>query len=140
MYVYKNFQVLTDWNAFLLSNFFPRGPYESGDFYPEVLEELLRKPTKLGRKKSDNKNDSITNLMEKILKSVKYSENVRSNGFIPTLYRVGHPSLFLDLQNDTYVDTQGWGKGILYVVYYKEGEKPQAMNLGRLVGFGFSVI
>ena len=131
---------MTDWNAFLLSNFLPRGPYESGDFYPEVLEELLLKPTKLRKKKSENKDDFITNLMENILKSDKYSDNHKSIGFIPTLYRVAHPSLFLDLQDDTYVDTQGWGKGILYVVYYKEGEKPQAMNLGRLVNFRLSVI
>ena len=78
--------------------------------------------------------------MEKISKSDKYSDKLRSNGFIPTLYRVGHPSLFLDLQDDTYVDTQGWGKGILYVVYYREGEKPQAMNLGRLVNSRSSMI
>ena len=110
-----------------MSNLLPRDPYESGSVYPGMLEKLLL------TKKSETNEDIATNLTESISKSGETLENGKSNGFIPTLYRASFPSLFLDLENDTYVDTQGWGKGVLFVVYYKEGEKPKALNLGRFV-------
>ena len=53
----------------------------------------------------------------------------RSKGFIPTFYRSTSPLL---LERDTYVDTQGWGKGILMVLYNKATHIDD-INFGRSV-------
>ena len=103
-------QVLSGWNAYLISNFLPRGPYEN------TPEEASKCSWRALVAKHGKKNDETVNL-------------TRSKGFIPTFYRSTSPLL---LESDTYVDTQGWGKGILMVLYNKATHIDD-INLGRSV-------
>ena len=82
----------------------PRGPYETTPALSSKWNEFFSK-----HGQSDEK-------------------SVREGGFIPTFYRAVPR---LDIEHDTYVDTQGWGKGYLMVLYDNNDEIGPDMNLGR---------
>lgn len=103
-------QILTDWTAFLVSDVLPRGPYDSNQFSKEMWSNLIAKYT--SKRHSGN------------------SGAIRRDGYIPTIY---HGSLESGLTHDTYIDTQGWGKGYVNVKY------DDWFNLGRLVILLYSV-
>ncbi|XP_063675253.1 uncharacterized protein LOC134812009 [Bolinopsis microptera] len=109
--VTANGQVLLGWKAFLISNFLPRGPYEGT---PEEASKCSWR--ELVAKHGKRRDEAGRDVGREV-----------GRGFIPTFYRATSPLL---LESDTYVDTQGWGKGILLVLYNK-ATQTDAINLGR---------
>ena len=86
-----------------MSDFLPRAPYDSNRLPADIWKQFI---SRYGGKNNNTRKNA--------------------DGFIPAIY---HGSLEDGLAHDTYIDTQGWGKGYLNVKY------DDWFNLGRSVLF-----